>query len=420
MVGVVAGGAAVAVVVSMLWVSKRKQGKDPQPANVSSSSRARGPVTADVHDMILRQSSGMPAHITIGDDTPPATAGATTMQRMVMDEMSQQRYSVTVRVPATTANLGPGFDTIGMALDMWSEFTVEIADEFSLTNEGDGKDDIPTDETNLICAGVKRAYELANKPMPPLKYKCVNNIPYARGLGSSSAAIVGGIIAGLVLSGHRLRCWGEEELLQIAAEIEGHPDNVAPAIYGGVQIGMKVDRWYSERVNLPAGLQVVIFIPDHVGKTSDARKVLPKNYNITDVVFNIGRVAWLVNALNNNSLHNLRFGVQDRLHQPQRGENVYKHLHPMIDAAEKAGACACYLSGAGPSVLAITSGASGDIFAQREKERVDKAVADAMLSAAASVGVKGQVFITEPVLTGAFVAHVEPAFSHGLVRYAHG
>ena len=154
MVGVVAGGAAVAVVVSMLWVSKRKQGKDPQPANVSSSSRARGPVTADVHDMILRQSSGMPAHITIGDDTPPATAGATTMQRMVMDEMSQQRYSVTVRVPATTANLGPGFDTIGMALDMWSEFTVEIADEFSLTNEGDGKDDIPTDETNLICAGV--------------------------------------------------------------------------------------------------------------------------------------------------------------------------------------------------------------------------------------------------------------------------
>ena len=85
---------------------------------------------------------------------------------------------------------------------------------------------------------------------------------------------------------------------------------------------MKVDRWYSERVNLPAGLQVVIFIPDHVGKTSDARKVLPKEYSIQDVVFNIGRVAWLVNALNTNSLHNLHFGVQDRLHQPQRAARL--------------------------------------------------------------------------------------------------
>jgi homoserine kinase len=341
----------------------------PHPVPVSSPGRNRGlragGMTRESSDsklaeMIYRRSSGMPMHISAEDTPPPPDLmPTTTTQRQVMDEMSQQRYSVTVRVPATTANMGPGFDTVGMALDMWSEFTVSIADEFSLTNEGDGKDDIPTDETNLICKGVKRAYQLANKRIPPLKYRCTNNIP--------SAAIVGGIIAGLVLSGHRLKCWGEEELLQIAAEIEGHPDNVAPAIYGGVQIGMKVDRWYSERVNLPAGLQVVIFIPDHVGKTSDARKVLPKEYSIQDVVFNIGRVAWLVNALNTNSLHNLHFGVQDRLHQPQRGQHVYKHLEPMIEAAERAGACACYLSGAGPSVLAITSGASGDIFAQREK-----------------------------------------------------
>lgn len=437
LVGAVAGGAAMAVawsLASALSKPNRRKGEEeerendyrvrPMPVSVASPVRGTG-MTRDaskieLQEMIYRRSSGMPLHISAtGEDTPPPPSlmATTTTQRQVMDEMSQQRYSVTVRVPATTANLGPGFDTLGMALDMWSEFTVSIADEFSLTNEGDGKDDIPTDESNLICVGLRRAYELAGKPVPPLRYRCVNNIPYARGLGSSSAAIVGGIIAGLVLSGHRLKCWGEEELLQIAAEIEGHPDNVAPAIYGGVQIGMKVDRWYSERVNLPAGLQVVIFIPDHVGKTSDARRVLPKTYTIQDVVFNIGRVAWLVNALNTNSLHNLHFGVQDRLHQPQRGEHVYKHLVPMIEAAERAGANACYLSGAGPSVLAITSGASGDIFAQREKERVDKAVADAMLGAGASVGVKGQVFITEPVLTGACVAHVEPAFSSGLVRF---
>ena len=272
LVGAVAGGAAMAVAWSLATaLSKPRRGGDeeekendyrvrPMPAAVASPVRGGGGMTRDtskieLQEMIYRRSSGMPLHISAtGEDTPPpASLMATTTQRQVMDEMSQQRYSVTVRVPATTANLGPGFDTLGMALDMWSEFTVSIADEFSLTNEGDGKDDIPTDESNLICVGLRRAYELAGKPVPPLRYRCVNNIPYARGLGSSSAAIVGGIIAGLVLSGHRLKCWGEEELLQIAAEIEGHPDNVAPAIYGGVQIGMKVDRWYSERVNLPAG-----------------------------------------------------------------------------------------------------------------------------------------------------------------------
>jgi homoserine kinase len=199
------------------------------------------------------------------DKKPPVVLGT------VGDSDKVQRTSVTVRVPATTANMGPGFDTIGMCLDMWSEFTVSLAETFELTNEGDGKtnappcffvepflllntpricesssllhrscrccalmckplgaDDCPTDETNLVCVGLHKAYGLAGKAVPPLKYKCVNRIPYARGLGSSSAAIVGGIIAGLMLSGHRLSCWGAEELLQIACDIEGHPDNVAP------------------------------------------------------------------------------------------------------------------------------------------------------------------------------------------------
>jgi len=123
-----------------------------------------------------------------------------------------------------------------------------------------------------------------------------------------------------------------------------------------------------------------------------------------------------VNALATNNLNQLKFGVQDAMHQPQRGA-IYKHLDPMIAAATAAGAACCYLSGAGPSVLAITTGAAGDIFAQREKERVDRKVADAMIAAAELVGVQGQVFITEPSLTGAYVASVEPPFSGGLVSY---
>mmetsp|Transcript_36948 Transcript_36948/g.63807 ORF Transcript_36948/g.63807 Transcript_36948/m.63807 type:complete len:438 (+) Transcript_36948:86-1399(+) len=340
------------------------------------------------------------------------------IQKETIEEFAAARRKVTVRVPATTANLGPGFDTIGMALDMWSEVTVELSDKFEIINKGDGADAVPTDESNLVVVALKKAYAMAGKEVPTLKYTCTNRIPYARGLGSSSAAIVGGIIAGLVLSGHKLKMWGAEELLQIACDIEGHPDNVAPAIYGGIQLGIHDgQRWRSERVNMPAGLQVVVFIPNTIGKTSDARKALPKEYSIKDCVYNIGRIAWLVNALATNHLDNLKFGVQDKLHQPQRGEKVYRHLMPMIKAAESAGACCCYLSGAGPSVLAITSGQSGDIFAQREKERVDRAVADAMLAAAASAGMDGEVFITNPILSGAYVAEVSPSFSSGLVTY---
>ena len=161
----------------------------------------------------------------------------------------------------------------------------------------------------------------------------------------------------------------------------------------------------------------MVFIPKKIGKTDDARKVLPDTYSRADCVYNVGRIAFLVNALATNNLDNLKFGTQDKMHQPQRGAKVYKHLEPMIMAAEKAGACCCYLSGAGPSILAITSGRSGDIFAQREKERVDIGVADAMIAAAESTGCKGEVFITEPVMSGAYVADAWPKFGSSMVKY---
>jgi len=158
----------------------------------------------------------------------------------VEDENSQPRQSVTVRVPASSANCGPGYDCIGLAVDLWTEVTVSRSDKLEITAEGDGAAEMPKDESNLLVTGVKAAYETAKKPMPPLKYHVVSRIPYARGLGSSSAAIVAGIIAGLVLAGHRLPVWGSESLLQIAATIEGHPDNVAPVSLVGVSVIMGV------------------------------------------------------------------------------------------------------------------------------------------------------------------------------------
>lgn len=199
---------------------------------------------------------------------------------------------------------------------------------------------------------------------------------------------------------------------------QGHPDNVAPAIYGSIQLGIyNGSRWYTERVPCPSGMQLVMFIPDVVGKTSDARGVLKDTVTRDESSFNIGRVAMLVHSLCTGNLDNLKYGVQDKMHQPQRGEKLYPYLYPMIQAAENAGACCAYLSGAGPTVMALTSGASGDIFTQREKERTDQAVARAMLQTAESFGLKGKLLVTTAVNEGARVVKVDPAFSSDGITY---
>ncbi|RHZ29907.1 hypothetical protein DYB37_011638, partial [Aphanomyces astaci] len=320
--------------------------------------------------------------------------------------------SVTVRVPATTANMGPGFDCIGMAVDIWNELTVERADAFSLTNEGEGSDVLPTDETNLVVVGLKAAFNAAGQDLPLLRIHCRNRIPFARGLGSSSAGIVAGIIAGLVIAGHELSVLGKEELLQLVKNILFSSPPAIEAYHSSY------DRWYSSRVQFPSTMQCVLFIPETTGQTSVARSILPKKIDRADAVFNIGRSAILVNALRNGNYKELRHATQDKLHQPQRGAEQYPHLFPLVDAALEAGAHACFLSGAGPTVLAICSGKSGDIFTQVAAERDETKVADAMREAAATVGVQGCVFITNPEHRGAHIVRVSPKISDHLVaRY---
>jgi len=160
-----------------------------------------------------------------------------------------------------------------------------------------------------------------------------------------------------------------------------------------------------------------MFIPDFIGKTSDARNVLQNEITRHDAAFNISRAAYLVLALCTGNLDNLKHGVQDKLHQPQRGQKLYPYLYPMIEAAESAGAHCAYLSGAGPTVMAITSGASGDIFAQQEKERSDVAVARAMIQVAEECGIKGKLVVTRMSNEGAHVTKVDPPFSTGLISY---
>lgn len=335
------------------------------------------------------------------------------------------RQSVTVRVPATSANLGSGFDCVGMSVDMWNELTLSRSSKFEVYIEGEGATEIPRDETNLAVIAVEAAFRHAGIEMPPLRYDLVQRIPHARGLGSSSAAIVAGLLAGLALAGHKLDITGREELLQLATEIEGHPDNVAPAIYGGIQMGIFSEfenRWMTSRLSPPHGLIFVLFIPDFTGKTEELRKVVPKEIPLKDAVFNMGRLAWLTLTLAKGDTESikqhLREGFQDRLHQPQRAAAVYKHLYPLMEAAYGAGAVGAYLSGAGPVIMAWTMGGSGDFFTQRDAGvRTDTAVANAMRAAALKHNIAGKVYITHPTSTGGVVVRADPPYSNSLVTY---
>eukprot|EP00934_Nitzschia_sp_Nitz4_P001748 Nitzschia sp. Nitz4//scaffold44_size153857//85038//86536//NITZ4_002729-RA/size153857-snap-gene-0.211-mRNA-1//-1//CDS//3329552181//1748//frame0 len=409
--GAAAAGAALAVMAMKMTETK----ESPAIQTVYQRPKTSSVVMNEPEPQLKRQDSG---NLVFPHNHEEKMRRRIATRYQIEDENSAPRELVTVRVPATSANIGPGYDCLGIAVDLWSEVTVSRSDTFEITAEGEGAEEMPKDESNYMVVGCQAAFDAAGKTLPTLKYHVISRIPYARGLGSSSAAIVAGIVAGLILAGHRLPCWGSEALLQIAAGIEGHPDNVAPVIYGGIQLGIhNGTRWMTERVPCPPGLQMVMFIPDFIGKTSDARGVLADTVTREEAAFNIGRAAMLVHSFCTNNLDNLKFGVEDRLHQPQRGHKLYKYLFPMIEAAEESGACCAYLSGAGPTVMALTSGASGDIFAQREKERTDILVAKAMIQSAKDNGVDGKLLVTNIVTEGARVVRVVPPFSTGEITF---
>jgi homoserine kinase len=317
--------------------------------------------------------------------------------------------SVTVRVPATSANLGPGFDCLGMAVDLWNELTVERSTAFSIMITGEGAEEIPRTKDNFVVVGLELVFQKFGMAVPTLSYFCNNGIPFGSGLGSSSAAIVSGILAGLVLAGKELPVNGQEELLQIAAQVEGHIDNLAPCIYGGLQLGVHADdRWTTTNINSPPNLQLIVFTPNIAMSTSEARAMLPKEIPRSDAVFNIGRLGLLVNAMATGDLGALRVATQDALHQPIRGQpGVMPWLFPLIKAALGAGANGAFLSGAGSSVMAIAGPLRGDRFAQCHAERTDRAIATAMKAAAAEVNTKGRVFVTRMSDRGAYVTDVQ-------------
>ncbi|KAG5498810.1 hypothetical protein JKF63_03099 [Porcisia hertigi] len=315
---------------------------------------------------------------------------------------------VSLRVPATTANLGPAYDTLGMALSIFMELSVELSDAFSMTITGEGQEYISTNEDNMVVQTCRIAFEeYAHKSMPPLKFTMHNNIPYGCGCGSSSAAAAAGFIAGMTLCGLTMETQNSEALLSVISRIEGHPDNAAPAIYGGIQLGYKKDDGsiMTYQVPTPPNLSIVVFVPHKLMKASThvTRDLVPTTVSLSDAVYNISRTAILTAALSTGELRMLK-DVGDRLHEQQRSGELYPHYNPCANAAREAGAVFAFLSGAGPSVCAMVSGRHGDLLSQPRGERKAEMVAEAMVKAAEAVGVHGRAIITAPSERGAHIS----------------
>jgi homoserine kinase len=270
--------------------------------------------------------------------------------------------AVRVTVPATSANLGPGFDSLGLALSLRDELEAEVLPEgLAVEVEGAGADAVPRDETHLVVRAMRAAFDLMGEQPPGLRLSCRNVIPHARGLGSSSAAIVAGVVLarGLVAGGQLLA--SDESLFDLAADLEGHPDNVAPAFFGGFVIsGREDDRWYAVRAGVDPRVSAVVFVPPTGVETAVARGLLPDVVPHADAAANSGRAALLVAALTGQPEH-LLAATRDWLHQEQREPAMPDTL--ALVRRLRADGVPAVVSGAGPTVLAFgtadTSGLTG-------------------------------------------------------------
>jgi homoserine kinase len=295
---------------------------------------------------------------------------------------------VHVRVPATSANLGPGFDALGLALALHNEVVAEEADRVDVSLRGEGATELAKNADNTVVRGVRLAYDAAGRPFRGVRLECVNRVPLARGLGSSAAAWVSGLAAGNALLGSPL---DRDALLALAARAEGHPDNVAAAIFGGLTVSCATaDAVTAVSLPVPRALQWVVLIPEATNATAEARAVLPAAVPRADAVFNVQRVALLLASLQTGRPAALRTALDDRLHQPYR-EKLFPWMRGVTSAAIAAGALGCVLSGAGPSLLAVVDGGGDGGAVARALEEALRRAGVAGTARALAVDTEGAV-----------------------------
>ncbi|MDE0316853.1 MAG: homoserine kinase [Candidatus Poribacteria bacterium] len=262
--------------------------------------------------------------------------------------MSQK---ISARIPASTTNLGPGFDTLGLALQLYSTVTLEITgNRTEVVISGIDIDKIPSTPEHIAFQAVESVFQRSGVRQPKgLKLSITNGIPAIRGLGGSGTAILGGLLTANVLCGHP---FSDSELLNFATDIEGHPDNVAASLYGGMVISVQEGKHvHTIRLTCDPTLHVVLAIPEFTLSTQKARDILPKTVNFTDAIYNISRSSLLVACIATGKLEMLSAAMKDKLHQPYRS-SLIPGFDDVVEAAIDAGALSIALSGAGPTIAA--------------------------------------------------------------------
>lgn len=290
---------------------------------------------------------------------------------------------VTFKIPATSANIGSAFDSVGLALDLYNEIHIYENNnskkiDFEITGEGEGE--IAKDD-NMILSAMKLVFKrLKAKPDKGYIIKCINRIPLSRGLGSSSAAIIGGLLTANYILGNKLSL--ENEILNMSVQLEGHPDNVSPAILGGIISGVvrKDEDFKYVKINPPKGLKAVVAIPNFYLSTEKARNALPKEISLKDAIFNISRAALLTSALSSNRLDLLEVATDDKLHQDYRAKFI-PGLKDLFKQVKIAGAYSVTISGAGSSILALV----------KDDEKIIKKVSDAMENSFSKKKIKSEI-----------------------------
>ena len=257
-----------------------------------------------------------------------------------------------VLVPASSANLGPGFDSFGLALDLHNRFEAELAPEWSVSVEGEGADTLAVDGSNRVAAGMAAAFAAAGRPELRARIECVNGIALGNGLGSSAAAIVGGLLLGQALAGAEL---GDQRLLELANEIEGHPDNVAASLSGGFTVCWnQAGIVHSARFEPARGLAAVVVVANAGLATTAARAMLPDAVSHADAAFNAARAGLLAASIATGRPELLGAALADRLHQPYRAAAV-PDLQAIHEILMEAGAAGVALSGAGPTIIGLVA-----------------------------------------------------------------
>ncbi|GEN33058.1 homoserine kinase [Aneurinibacillus danicus] len=302
-----------------------------------------------------------------------------------------QNGKVKVKVPASTANLGPGFDTIGMAFQLYTTITLEVADTTVVRLHGPNLSGLPTDKSNLIYQIAARVFEKAGLAVPEIIIDVTSDIPLTRGLGSSASAIVGALVAANELAG---KPFTTDELYYMATEEEGHPDNVGASFFGGVIVAlMEKDHVPYVRFPVPEHLEAIAVIPEFMLSTEKARDVLPSMYSRQDVVYTASHTGVLVGALVTGNLSLLRTAMKDVFHQPYRVPLV-PGLDTILAEAHEHGAVGAALSGAGPTIIALV-----------DKRKPTDALQAFMVGTLAEYGIGCTIMRLVPDETGVQVEH---------------